>query len=128
MIRKIEYKNKPKFVKLQDSKTRSLEKNPTSLGKPIKFNKETYIIKQENGVYKDPEDRNRISWLWAKLIIISPIVIKRRDLNKAWLNRWKKERLKRPKEKDIPMKPKCLRVERAISFFKSFSKTVLKPA
>jgi len=61
LIRKIEYKNKPKFVKLQDSKTRSLEKNPTSLGKPIKFNKETYIIKQENGVYKDPEDRNRIS-------------------------------------------------------------------
>lgn len=39
------------------SKTKSLEKKPESLGKPNKFNKQTYIIKQEKGVYLTPIDR-----------------------------------------------------------------------
>jgi hypothetical protein len=80
------------------------------------------------GVDTEPEDKKRISWLWPRLIIISPIDINKSDLNKAWDSKWKKESLSKPREKDIPINPKCLKVDRAISFFKSFSKIVFIPA
>ena len=79
-------------------------------------------------MYKEPEERKRISWEWPRLIIISPMDMKSRDLNNAWLRRWKNDNVKKPKEKDIPIKPKWLKVERAISFLRSFSNTVFKPA
>lgn len=75
-----------------------------------------------------PEDKKRISWLCPKLIIISPIAIKSKDLKRAWLSKWKKDKESKPREKDKPINPKCLRVERAISFLRSFSKIVFNPA
>jgi hypothetical protein len=59
---------------------------------------------------------------------MSPIVIKSKDLKRAWLKRWKKESLNSPKKKDMPIKPRCLRVDKAINFFRSFSKIVFIPA
>jgi hypothetical protein len=56
------------------------------------------------------------------------MAIKRRDLNSAWERRWKNDRLNKPREKAIQINPRCLSVERAISFFKSLSKIVFKPA
>jgi len=44
-----------------DSKIKSFEKKPLILGKPSKFKQETNIIQDEKGVYKDPEDKKRIS-------------------------------------------------------------------
>ena len=51
----------PKKVQFDASSTRSFEKNPTNLGIPIRLSKGTNITKQEKGVYKDPEERKRMS-------------------------------------------------------------------
>ncbi len=115
-------------LKFMDSNTKSLEKYPLILGIPNKFKIETFIIKVEKGVYTDPLDKYRISWLWFILIIISPIVINSKDLNKAWTSKWKNLKWSNPEENDIAIKPKCLSVDKAISFFKSISNTVFIPA
>lgn len=86
------------------------------------------MIIEERGVTMWPFDRNRISWEWLRLIIISPIVIKSKDLKRAWVSKWKKLRWSKPAENAKPIKPKWLRVERAISFFRSVSNTVFNPA
>jgi len=59
---------------------------------------------------------------------MSPIVIKSKDLKRAWVRRWKKANWTNPAEKAKPMKPKWLKVERAISFLRSVSKTAFIPA
>jgi hypothetical protein len=59
---------------------------------------------------------------------MSPIVINNRDLNKAWTKRWKNLKWSKPAENAIPINPKWLRVERAISFLKSVSNTAFRPA
>lgn len=69
-----------------------------------------------------------MSWEWFKTVIISPIAINKTDLKRAWDNKWKKERKERPKEKDIKIKPRWLKVESAIIFFRSFSKREDRPA
>ncbi len=111
-----------------DSKIKSFEKKPLILGKPSKFKQETNIIQDEKGVYKDPEDKKRISWEWKREIMISPIDIKRRDLNKAWANKWKKDNEIKPREKDKEIKPKWLKVDNAINFLRSNSTREFNPA
>ena len=65
---------------------------------------------------------------WFKLIIISPIVINNKDLKRAWTNKWKKLKDNKPEEKANPINPKCLKVDNAISFFRSVSQIEFKPA
>lgn len=65
---------------------------------------------------------------WAKHVITSPIAINNKDLKSAWVKRWKKAKWIKPLNKLNPIKPKWLRVERAISFLRSRSKTEFKPA
>jgi len=48
-------------------------------------------------------------------------------LNKACTNRWRKARLISPREIPKQMKPMCLRVLRAMSFFMSSSKSAFIP-
>lgn len=86
------------------------------------------MIKEENGVIKRPEERKRISWAWCIFVMISPIAIKSKDLKRAWTRRWKKEKVSKPKEKESPINPKWLKVERAISFLRSVSKILFNPA
>jgi hypothetical protein len=59
---------------------------------------------------------------------MSPIVINKRDLNRAWTRRWKNLKCNIPEEKAIAIKPKWLNVDKAINFFKSISKIVFIPA
>jgi hypothetical protein len=54
--------------------------------------------------------------------------MKSKDLNKACVSMWKNANCKRPAEKAIPIKPKWLRVDRAIIFLRSFSKMEFMPA
>lgn len=70
----------------------------------------------------------RRSWLWEAYKIILPAVIKRSALNSAWVSRWKRVKEGIPSAKLIIIKPNCLNVERAITFFMSISVIADNPA
>jgi hypothetical protein len=59
---------------------------------------------------------------------MSPIAMNSRDLNRAWVSMWKNPRLIRPLKILRPINPKWLRVDRAMSFLRSVSKTEFNPA
>jgi hypothetical protein len=61
-------------------------------------------------------------------LIISPTDINKSLLKRAWAIKCKKERKTSPENKDRPIKPKCLSVERATNFFKSDSAREPRPA
>ncbi len=111
-----------------DSKTKSLEKNPLNIGRPKRLAKQEFITIQEKGVNKTPDPKWRISWVWKLKCIISPIHINNKDLKRAWASMCNNDKFKNPQEKAKPIKPKCLKVDKAISFFISTSNKELRPA
>lgn len=66
--------------------------------------------------------------MWELPLNTFPSPINKRDLNNAWDKRWKYERSTLPNEKAKQIKPRCLKVERATSFFKSGSNKEHRPA
>jgi hypothetical protein len=54
--------------------------------------------------------------------------MKSRDLKRACTNKWKKDRESNPQEKAMPINPKCLRVDSAMSFLRSDSNKAFRPA
>ena len=59
---------------------------------------------------------------------MTPESIKREALNKAWHNKWKKQKKTNFNLNETTIKPNCLSVEYAISFFISHSKFAINPA
>lgn len=49
-------------------------------------------------------------------------------LNKAWVSRWKSAKVLSPKPSLIIISPSCLRVDRAMIFFRSVSRQATVPA
>lgn len=73
-----------------------------------------------------PNDRK--SWECLKWEIRAPAQMNRRALNRAWVSRWKRARLGRLRPRLAIITPSCLRVERAMIFFMSFSAIADNPA
>lgn len=57
-----------------------------------------------------------------------PAQINNRALNRAWVIRWKSANLGCCSPRAAIITPNCLRVERAMIFFRSHSRTALRPA
>ncbi len=68
---------------------------------------------------------SRISWLALVRWIKEPAAIKREDLNRAWVIRWKNATIGAPIARVTNMKDSCLRVDKAITFLKSRQNTAL---
>ena len=71
--------------------------------------------------------------MWHENIIISFVLILAwmlytTHLNKAWVNKWKKANPANPKDMILIIKPNCLKVDKAMIFFKSNSKLAPIPA
>jgi hypothetical protein len=74
------------------------------------------------------EERKRESCIWELPTINPPKDIKRIDLNKAWANRCINAKTSHPSLTDIVINPRCLKVDKATTFFKSTSTKELTPA
>lgn len=57
-----------------------------------------------------------------------PAVKNKRALNIAWVSKWNRASVWRPRPRLVIITPSCLKVERAIIFFRSVSAVALIPA
>lgn len=119
--------NKFIFLINTNSKIKSLEKKPDRKGNPDKDKLATLNIHKLKEKFLFIIPNPRISWLSWKLWINKPAHINKRALKQAWVAKWKNVKSGSPKAKVDIIKPNCLKVERAIIFFKSNSKTPLIP-
>lgn len=76
---------------------------------------------QVTGIVMDSPPIIRMSWLFCMEWMIVPAHTNSKALNKAWVIRWKKAIMGEFNPNAINIIPNCLRVERAITFFRSFS-------
>jgi hypothetical protein len=104
-----------------------LEKNPDKKGNPQRHKTHTITPVLKLLVLKNLK-LLRKSWNLSILWIITPEIIKRAALNKAWHNRWKKQKNTKPWLRENIMNPNWLKVEKAIIFFMSHSKLAQIPA
>lgn len=107
---------------------KSLEKKPVVKGKPHKQIKQTRTAAATKGELFKKFELLRNSCLLSPLWINKPEHINKEALNKACETKWKKPKTTNPKEIDLIIKPNWLKVDRAITFFKSHSKLAITPA
>lgn len=96
-------------------------------GNPINDRIETIIVLEIKGLTLKKFPKNRISCIPKKEWIIRPAHKNNMDLKIACITKWKKAKLIISKEIEIIINDNCLKVEKAIIFFKSFSKNALIP-
>lgn len=106
----------------------SLEKNPEKKKKPIILKRLNKMENERNSDLIITFLNKRLSWLWLLKIIQYPILIKSRALKTAWIIRCRKPTKGLIRQHLVIIKPRCLKVERAITFFRSFSKRANIPA
>jgi len=106
----------------------SLEKNPEKKKNPIILKRLNKMEKERNSDLIITFPNKRLSWLWLLMMMQYPILIKSKALKIAWIIRCRKPIKGLIKQHLVIIKPRCLKVERAITFFKSFSKRANIPA
>lgn len=103
------------------SKIISFEKNPDKNGNPHKQSKQTITLLDKIGVNFKNLPKFRKSCPLSILWIITPEIINKEALKRAWHNKWKKQKINSPKLKEKTINPNWLKVENAIVFFISHS-------
>lgn len=81
-----------------------------------------------SGAWLNIIPRERMSCVFMLLWMIIPAHKNNNALNKAWVYKWKRDNWTMFIPKLIIMTPNCLSVDKAIIFFKSFSKFAAIPA
>ena len=110
------------------SRIESLEKKPVIKGRPHRE-----ILVQEKIIHIKGEEilkelANRPSCELFKLWIINPAAINKADLNKACIIKCRNARFSLPSPRTVNISPSWLKVDRAITFFRSVSKLATHPA
>jgi len=124
-------KDRIMFFKLLFNKKKiimSLEKNPEKKNNPI-------ILRRLKNTENDTNSdliinfiKRRLSWLWFLIIIQYPMLMNKSALKIAWIIRCRNPIKGLMRQQLVIINPRCLKVERAITFFKSFSKRANIPA